>query len=58
MWGFEDITFCTDRKCLRTVCFRHPKGLERNVDNWPVAMSDFTNCPERIHAKGDGNDKD
>ena len=58
MYTFRDMTFCTDNKCLRTVCFRHPSGLRENIDNLPVAMSDFNTCEDRIHLKGDSNESE
>jgi len=47
-----DITYCTDRKCLRHVCIRHPSNVPDDWE-WPVSYSPFLLCEDRIRMKGD-----
>lgn len=55
---FRDMTFCTDKKCLRTVCHRHPSRLKDNIDDLPVAMSPFKTCQQRIRSKSEPYEED
>ena len=47
-----DMTFCTDKKCLRKVCHRHPSHIPSDLD-MPVAFSPFTDCEQRLRMIGD-----
>lgn len=53
MFTFRDITFCSDKKCLRYVCPRHMENLKENTEDLPYSVGDFIDCDSRIHLKGD-----
>ena len=39
MFGKYDITYCSDEKCLRTDCERHPSHTPKGV---PYSMADLS----------------
>ena len=39
MFGKHDITFCSDKDCLRTNCKRHPSKTPKGI---PYSMGDLS----------------
>jgi len=53
------MTFCTDRKCLRHVCHRHPVHWEKQVpEGIPIALSSFKVCEQRIRSSSEPYEED
>lgn len=45
---YKDMTFCSNKECVRVRCWRHRSKAE-DAGDMPVAWSDFgADCPTRM----------